>query len=96
MDDLEFKALKILAKEFEYTQGLHVEIIKLRKLMGLRKELNAILNSLETQGMVNLYKEKERIKLAKITWKGLNEIGDVSLKFGLGKDYYKDYKKEGY
>ena len=43
---------------------------------------------------MNLYKEKEKIKLAKISWKGLNEIGDVDLKFGLGKDFYKDYKIE--
>ena len=61
MDDLEFKALKILGKEFEYTQGLHVELSKLRKLMGLRKELDAILDSLEKQGLVNLYKEKEKL-----------------------------------
>ena len=96
MDDLEFKVLKVLAKEFEYTQGLHVEIMKLRKLLGIRKELNDILSSLEKQGMVNLYIEKDKIKLAKITWRGLNEIGDVSLKYGLGKDYYKNYTAEGY
>ena len=94
MDDLEFKVLKILAIEFEYTQGLHVEIQKLRKLLGIRKELFGILESLEKQGFVHLYKEKEKIKLAKINWKGLNEIGEVDLKFGLGKDYYKDYKIE--
>jgi hypothetical protein len=94
MNDLEMKTLKILAKEFEYTQGLHVEISKLQMLMGLKKELDPILLSLEEQEMVNLYKEGEKIKLAKITWRGLNEIGDVSLKFGLGKDYYKNYDKE--
>ncbi|MHA1266623.1 MAG: hypothetical protein ACTSRS_15410 [Candidatus Helarchaeota archaeon] len=94
MDDLEFKVLKILAREFEYTQGLHVEIQKLRKMLGIRKELNTVLESLAKQGFVNLYVEKEKIKLAKITWKGLNEIGEVSLKFGLGKDYYKDYQIE--
>ena len=94
MDDMEFKVLKILAKEFEYTQGLHVEIQKLRKLLGIRKELFALLDSLANQGLVNLYKEKDKIKLAKITWKGLNEIGDVNLKYGLGKDYYKDYNIE--
>lgn len=92
LEDLEFKVLQILAKEFEYTQGLHVEIKKLRKLLGLRKELDTALESLESQELVNLYREKDKIKLAKITWKGLNEIGDVSLKYGLGKDYYKNYK----
>ncbi|WXG41953.1 MAG: hypothetical protein WED07_14505 [Candidatus Freyarchaeum deiterrae] len=94
LDDLEFKVLQILAKEFEYTQGLHVEVTKLQKLLGLKKELSAILESLENQKLVNLYKEKDKIKLAKITWRGLNEIGEVSLKYGLGKDYYKNYKME--
>ena len=94
LEDLEFMVLKILAKEFEYTQGLHVEVKKLRKLTGLENELNDALDSLESRGLVNLYREKDKIKLAKITWKGLNEIGDVSLKFGLGKDYYKDYEME--
>ncbi|MHA1268706.1 MAG: hypothetical protein ACTSPY_02860 [Candidatus Helarchaeota archaeon] len=94
MNNLELKVLKILAKEFEYTQGLHVEIQKLRKLLGLRKELNEVLKSLMDHGFVNLYIEKDKIKLAKITWKGLNELGDVSLKYGLGKNYYKNYKIE--
>ena len=94
MNGLEMKTLKILAREFEYTQGLHVEISKLQSLMGLKKELDPILLSLEKQEMVNLYKEGEKIKLAKITWRGLNEIGEVSLKFGLGKDYYRDYEKD--
>jgi hypothetical protein len=94
MNELEMKTLKILAKEFEYTQGLHVEIPKLQALMGLKKELDAVLLSLEEQEMVNLYKEGEKVKLAKITWRGLNEVGEVSLKFGLGKDYYRDYEKD--
>ena len=94
MNELEMKTLKILAKEFEYTQGLHVEISKLQSLMGLKKELEPVLLSLEGQEMVNLYKEGEKIKLAKITWRGLNEVGEVSLKFGLGKDYYRDYEKD--
>jgi len=94
LNNLELKVLKILAKEFEYTQGLHVEIQKLRKLLGLRKELNEVLKSLMDHGFVNLYIEKDKIKLAKITWKGLNELGDVSLKYGLGKNYYKNYKIE--
>ena len=94
MDDLEFKLLKILAKEFEYAQGLHVEIPKLATLMGVKKkQVEQILLSLEKAEMVTLYKEGEKVKLAKITWKGLNQYGDVDLKFGMGKDYYKDYKK---
>jgi hypothetical protein len=94
MNKLEMKVLNILAKEFEYTQGLHVEISKLQRLMELKKELDPILLALEEQDMVNLYKEGEKIKLAKITWRGLNEVGEVSLKYGLGKDYYKNYEIE--
>jgi hypothetical protein len=94
MNKLEMKVLNILAKEFEYTQGLHVEISKLQRLMELKKELDPILLALEEQDMVNLYKEGEKIKLAKITWRGLNEVGEVSLKYGLGKDYYKNYDIE--
>jgi hypothetical protein len=94
MNKLEMKVLNILAKEFEYTQGLHVEISKLQRLMELKKELDPILLALEEQNMVNLYKEGEKIKLAKITWRGLNEVGEVSLKYGLGKDYYKNYNIE--
>jgi len=94
MDDLEFKVLKILAKEFEYTQGLHVEIPKLATLMGVKKkQVQEMLLSLEKAELVSLYKEKDKVKLAKISWKGLNQYGDVDLKFGMGKDYYKDYKK---
>jgi hypothetical protein len=94
MNKLEMKVLNILAKEFEYTQGLHVEISKLQRLMELKKELDPILLALEEQDMVSLYKEGEKIKLAKITWRGLNEVGEVSLKYGLGKDYYKNYDIE--
>ncbi len=94
MNKLEMKVLNILAKEFEYAQGLHVEISKLQRLMELKKELDPILLALEEQNMVNLYKEGEKIKLAKITWRGLNEVGEVSLKYGLGKDYYKNYDIE--
>lgn len=96
MDEFEQKILKILAKEFEYTQGLHVEVLKLQKLTGMKDEVNAALESLSQQDMVTLYTEKGKIKLAKITWKGLNEYGEVSLKYGLGKAFYETYAKEGY
>ncbi|HME53774.1 MAG TPA: hypothetical protein VKM55_16215 [Candidatus Lokiarchaeia archaeon] len=96
MDEFELKVLKIIAKEFEYSQGLHVELQKLQKLMGMKDEVVTALESLAQQDMVILYKEKEKIKLAKITWRGLNEYGDVHLKYGLGKDYYANYAKEGY
>ncbi|GAB4307724.1 MAG: hypothetical protein Kow0069_05490 [Promethearchaeota archaeon] len=97
MNEREQKLLKILAAEFEYCQGLHVEAEKLRHLTGLSKdELETALRSLAGQGLVNLYEYRGSVKLAKISWRGLNVHGDVVLKFGLGKDYYADYWKEGY
>ncbi|HMF34605.1 MAG TPA: hypothetical protein VKK79_24500 [Candidatus Lokiarchaeia archaeon] len=96
MDDVELKILKILAREFEYTQGLHVEVQKLQKLTEMKEEVINALESLAAQEMATLYKEKGKIKLAKITWRGLNEYGDLNLKYGLGKEFYANYAKEGY
>ncbi len=96
MDNFESKILKILAKEFEYTQGLHVEVQKLQNLTGAKDKVITALESLAQKELVNLYKEKNKIKLAKITWRGVNEVGAVNLKFGMGKNYYANYKAEGY
>jgi hypothetical protein len=54
------------------------------------------LKALGEKDFANLYIELDKVKLAKISWRGLNEIGEVNLKFGLGKNSYANYKKEGY
>ena len=66
-------------------------------LLGIKKkEIQPILKTLGEKQLANLYIEKDKVKLAKISWQGLNIIGDVNLKFGLGKDAYKNYEAEGY
>lgn len=95
-EELELKALKLLAKNFEYNQALHMEADSMASLLGVKKaEIQTVLKTLGEANLANLYLEKEKIKLAKISWQGLNEIGDVNLKYGMGKDAYANYKKEG-
>ena len=66
-------------------------------LLGVKKkEIQPVLKTLGDANLANLYVEKEKIKLAKISWQGLNEIGDINLKYGMGKDAYKNYSAEGY
>lgn len=66
-------------------------------LLGVKKkEIQPVLRTLGDANLANLYVEKEKIKLAKISWQGLNEIGDINLKYGMGKDAYKNYSAEGY
>lgn len=66
-------------------------------LLGVKKkEIQPVLRTLGDANLANLYVEKEKIKLAKISWQGLNEIGDINLKYGMGKDAYKNYTAEGY
>lgn len=66
-------------------------------LLGVKKkDIQPVLKTLGDANLANLYVEKERIKLAKISWQGLNEIGDINLKYGMGKDAYKNYTAEGY
>ncbi|MFX1503197.1 MAG: hypothetical protein ACFFDH_19710 [Promethearchaeota archaeon] len=96
-EELELKALKLLAKNFEYNQALHMEANDMAKLLGVKKnDIQTVLKSLGEAQLANLYIERDIIKLAKISWQGLNEIGEVNLKFGLGKDAYKEYNEEGY
>lgn len=96
-EELESKALKLLAKNFEYNQALHMEPDLMAKLLGVKKkEIQPALKSLGEKQFANLYLEGEKVKLAKISWIGLNEIGEVNLKFGMGKDTYKNYNAEGY
>lgn len=61
-----------------------------------KKEMQQVLRILGDANLANLYIEKDKIKLAKISWQGLNEIGDINLKYGMGKDAYKNYSAEGY
>lgn len=66
-------------------------------LLGVKKkDIQPVLKTLGDAKLVSLYIEKEKIKLAKISWQGLNEIGDINLKYGMGKDAYKNYSAEGY
>ncbi|MFW9828907.1 MAG: hypothetical protein ACFFEY_15060 [Candidatus Thorarchaeota archaeon] len=96
-EELELRALKLLAKNFEYNQALHMEADLMAELLGVKKkEIQPVLKSLSDANLANLYIEGDKVKLAKISWQGLNEIGEVSLKFGMGKDLYKNYKAEGY
>ena len=97
MEELEVRALKLLAKNFEYNQGLHMEPEQIARLLGIKnKEIQPVLKILGEKEVADLYLEGDKVKLAKITWLGLNEIGEVKLKFGMGKDAYKNYNKEGY
>ena len=95
-EELELRTLKLLGKNFEYNQALHMEADDMAKLLGVKKkDIQPVLKTLGEANLANLYIEKEKVKLAKISWQGLNELGDVNLKYGLGKDSYANYKKEG-
>jgi len=95
-EEIELRALKLLAKNFEYNQALHMEADQMARLLGVKKkDIQPVLKSLGEAKLASLYIEREKVKLAKISWQGLNEIGDINLKFGMGKDAYANYKKEG-
>lgn len=76
------KVLKLLASEFSYTQALHVEKdVLIKKLNVDEITLDDVLASLEEEGFVNLNRNRKgKIKLAKITWQGLNSIGDIEIR----------------
>ena len=74
-----------------------MEADQMASLLGVKKkEIQPVLKTLGDANLANLYIEKEKVKLAKISWQGLNEIGDINLKYGMGKDAYKNYSAEGY
>jgi hypothetical protein len=74
-----------------------MESDQMASLLGVKKkDIQPVLKTLGDANLANLYVEKEKIKLAKISWQGLNEIGDINLKYGMGKDAYKNYSAEGY
>ena len=78
--------LSLLAKEFEYTQALHSEREEIIRKLNLADDenLDSVLESLQKDGLVDLWIDhRGKIKLAKITWRGLEEIGEVHLRYGL-------------
>ncbi|MFX1263321.1 MAG: hypothetical protein ACFFAZ_14670 [Promethearchaeota archaeon] len=86
--DLNSSILTLLAKEFEYTQSLHCEKEDMMSKLGVDDVsiFDEALLALEKDGLVNIWIDpRGKIKLAKITWRGLNGIGDVSLRYGLDK-----------
>ncbi|MFW9800119.1 MAG: hypothetical protein ACFFD9_06775 [Candidatus Thorarchaeota archaeon] len=87
-NDLRNRLLNLLAREFEYTQALHCEKEDIARKLDLG-DIDAIddaLQSLERDGFVNLWVDpRGKIKLAKITWLGLNQVGDVKLHYGLDR-----------
>ncbi len=87
-NDLSGNILNLLAREFEYTQALHCE----KEVMMIKlgeddvSTFDEALLALEKDGLVNLWIDpRNKIKLAKITWRGLNKVGNVSLRYGLDK-----------
>jgi hypothetical protein len=86
--DLRGSILALLAKEFEYSQALHSEKEDMMSKLGAEDipSFDEVLLALEKDGFVNLWIDpRGKIKLAKITWRGLNKVGDVSLRYGLDK-----------
>ncbi|MHA2005285.1 MAG: hypothetical protein ACW975_11960 [Candidatus Thorarchaeota archaeon] len=86
--DLSGSILTLLAKEFEYSQALHCEKEDMMSKLGEDDipSFDDVLLALEKDGFVNLWVDpRGKIKLAKITWRGLNKVGDVSLRYGLDK-----------
>jgi hypothetical protein len=86
--DLSGSILNLLAKEFEYAQALHCEKEDMMNKLGMDdvSAFDEALLALENDGLVNLWTDPGgKIKLAKITWRGLNKVGDISLRYGLDK-----------
>ena len=86
--DLNGSILTLLAKEFEYTQSLHCEKEDMMSKLGVDDvpAFDEALLALEKEGLVNIWIDpRGKIKLAKITWRGLNRLGDVNLRYGLDK-----------
>ena len=78
--------LNLLAREYEYSQALHSEREEIVRKLNLADDetLDSVLLNLQEEGLVNLWIDhRGKIKLAKITWRGLDEIGDVHLHYGL-------------
>ncbi|UCE11814.1 MAG: hypothetical protein JSW61_07745 [Candidatus Thorarchaeota archaeon] len=85
--DLKAKVLKLLALEFEYTQALHSETEDIASKLGEDEDsIVETLQDLEREGLVSIWIDhRGKVKLAKITWRGLNEYGSVDLRYGLDR-----------
>ena len=84
--DVRKEILNLLAKEYEYTQALHSEKEEIVRKLILADDdaLDSVLLNLQEDGLVDLWIDhRGKIKLAKITRRGLDEIGDVHLLYGL-------------
>jgi hypothetical protein len=84
--DLTSRILNLLAREFEYSQALHSEKEDMMNKLGIddTTSFDTALQELEGKGLVNLWIDpRGKIKLAKITWRGINEIGEMKLRYGL-------------
>ncbi len=80
------RILTLLAREYEYSQSLHSEKEDMMSKLGVddATSFDAALLKLKEKELVNLWIDpRGKIKLAKITWRGINEIGDVNLRYGL-------------
>ncbi len=80
------RILTLLAREYEYSQSLHSEKEDMMSKLGVDDvtSFDAALQTLKENELVNLWIDpRGKIKLAKITWRGINEIGDVNLRYGL-------------
>ncbi|MFW9794503.1 MAG: hypothetical protein ACFFEE_09380 [Candidatus Thorarchaeota archaeon] len=85
-DNLSKRILTLLAREFEYSQALHSEKEDMMSKLGESdtSSFDEALQELEVKGLVNLWIDpRGKIKLAKITWRGINEFGEVKLRYGL-------------
>ncbi|MHA2303192.1 MAG: hypothetical protein ACXACD_19780, partial [Candidatus Thorarchaeota archaeon] len=75
--DLTGRILTLLAREYEYTQSLHSEKEDMMSKLEVddTTSFDAALQKLDEKGLVNLWIDpRGKIKLAKITWRGINEI----------------------
>ncbi len=80
------RILTLLAREYEYSQALHSEKEDMMSKLAVEDitSFDTALQELEKRELVNLWVDpRGKIKLAKITWRGLNEIGEVNLRYGL-------------
>ncbi|MFX0108255.1 MAG: hypothetical protein ACFE7R_08230 [Candidatus Hodarchaeota archaeon] len=86
--DLKTRILNLLAREFEFTQALHSEkedMMSKLKVDDIASFDEALL-ALQEEELVNLWiGPRGDVKLAKITWRGLNEVGNVNLRYGIDK-----------
>ncbi|MFW9768402.1 MAG: hypothetical protein ACFFF9_05635 [Candidatus Thorarchaeota archaeon] len=84
--DLRSRILNLLVREFEYTQALHSEKEDMMRKLGVDDTtvFDEALRELDHEGLITIWIDHRNIiKLAKITWRGINEIGDVKLRYGL-------------